>query len=362
MKILAIESSCDETGISILEIKNNQYTVLANFLYSQVQIFKKYGGVIPEVAAREHTERILPLFIQTLKKSKLKPEQIDLVAVTNSPGLVTSLIVGVELAKAFSYVYKKPLIPINHHEAHLVANWFGKLPKGKLINIPLPSLGLLISGGHTSLIKINKLGSYKIIGQTLDDAAGESFDKVAQLLNLGYPGGPIVSQKAKKGNKQAFDFPRPMLKSGDFNFSFSGLKTAVRQTFEKILNSDKKPEHQNDQVILDICASFQEAVSDTLIRKTLKAAAKHKVKSILLAGGVASNTYIQEEFKKNVTELGLPIFIPEHSLCTDNSLMIALCAYLKFKNIKDKKPTLNKAEDALLNTWKKIDVSPIGKL
>ena len=337
MIILAIETSCDETAVAILEIKGQSYQVLANLVSSQVYIHKKYGGVVPEVAARKHLENLLPLLDKALKQANLKQKDIDVIGVVYGPGLITSLIVGLETAKTLSLVWQKPLIPVNHIKAHILANLL-KGDKGKFQEIKFPALCLVVSGGHTSLVLLKDIHNFKTIGQTRDDAIGEAFDKVAKILDLGYPGGPIISQKAENADKEAFALPRPMINSEDFDFSFSGLKTAVKYEWEKVKFKDEK-------AIRNMCASFQRACIDVLITKTILAEKKYKVKSVLLGGGVSANKELREQLEIVIKELGnVEFYQPDLSLTTDNALMVAIAAYFGYKESKGE--------------WKNIKVDP----
>lgn len=384
MLILAIETSCDETAVALLKAENGRFEIISNLVFSQIEIHKKYGGIVPETAARKHIETILPLLGQCLKKSECDKKtikisdqskgikspisfspKIDCIAVTNGPGLITSLLVGVETAKALSYVWQKPLVNVNHLEGHIYANWLtpiDEIPNHKFQNpkIEFPALCLIVSGGHTELVLMKNHGQYKKIGETLDDAAGECFDKVAKLLEIGYPGGPIISQLAKNGNPHAFDLPRPMIKSGNYNFSFSGLKTAVLYKLQgfhpvksprgailpraKLFNRVKfRPQN----FLPDFCASFQQAVIDVLLEKTIKAAKEYKVKSIVLGGGVAANKELRKQFEEKVKKelCGVNLFIPPLEFCTDNAAMIAAAAY--FHILKNN-----------FSDWKKSKVDP----
>jgi N6-L-threonylcarbamoyladenine synthase len=249
-----------------------------------------------------------------LVQAKIKPKQIDKIAVTAGPGLITSLLIGTETAKTLAYVWKKPIVAVNHLRAHLVANWLNNQ------KIKFPAICLIVSGGHTELILIKSEKSFKKIGQTLDDAAGEAFDKVAQLLQIGYPGGPIISKLAKSGNPSAFKFARPMINSQDFNFSFSGLKTSVLYTVLKLKTI-------NHKLKTDLCASFQQAAVDVLVSKTIKAALAHKAKTIMLAGGVAANELLRETCNLKAKSYQLDFLMPDKVLCTDNAAMIAAAGY-----------------------------------
>lgn len=316
MTVLAIETSCDETSAGLIEERSGKLKLLNNIVSSSVMLHAKTGGIIPENAAREQIKFIIPVIKDAL--GELKIEDIDLLAVTYGPGLMGSLLVGVETAKTLSYVFNKPLIPVNHLTGHIYANWINQDK-----DIEFPALGLIVSGGHTDLVVIKRHGNMKWLGGTRDDAAGEAFDKVARLLGLSYPGGPIIEQRAKEGIDNALTLPRPMIDSNDFDFSFSGLKTAVLREVQGLKN---KPNEQN---INDLCASVQKAVVDVLVKKTLNAAKEFKVKSILLGGGVAANQKLRDEIIQS-TEYEMPnthIFIPEKSLCTDNGAMIAAAAF-----------------------------------
>ncbi|MFA6307474.1 MAG: tRNA (adenosine(37)-N6)-threonylcarbamoyltransferase complex transferase subunit TsaD [Patescibacteria group bacterium] len=318
MKILAIESSCDETAIAILEASGHSLKLQKNLVYSQIDIHKKYGGVVPELAARKHVETIIPLVDNVLGKNKLK--NMDYIAVTSGPGLITSLILGMATAKTLAFTNNLPLVAVNHIEGHIYSNWLSNSKLAKNTKKYLPALVLVVSGGHTELVLMKGYGQYKLIGQTLDDAVGEAYDKVAKLLGLGYPGGPIVSRLAEQGDKQAYDFPRPMIDKQNYNFSFSGLKTAVLYTLEKKKNITK-------QDINDLCASFQNAVIEVLLKKTIKAAREHNVKSIMIAGGVAANTELKKALIKESKKIKLPFFYPDLKYTGDNAAMIATAAY-----------------------------------
>ncbi|MFH1207695.1 MAG: tRNA (adenosine(37)-N6)-threonylcarbamoyltransferase complex transferase subunit TsaD [Patescibacteria group bacterium] len=317
MIILGIETSCDETAVSVVEGKGERVKALSHVVASQVKTHLKYGGVVPEVAAREHMIAMIPTLNAALLQSRIKPEKLDAIAVTSGPGLITALRVGTQAAKTLSYAWKKPLLGVNHIEGHILANWFIKK------TIKLPALCLVVSGGHTELILMKKHGDYHLIGNTLDDAAGEAFDKVAKLLNIQYPGGPKIQKLAEQGNPAAFDFPRPMLNSANYNFSFSGLKTSV-------LYFVKKHPEVIRNAKADLCASFQQAIVDVLVGKTIRAAKELKVKTVLLAGGVAANQPLRQTLEKKVRELKrVNFFTPPLSLCTDNASMIAAAGYFR---------------------------------
>lgn len=317
MRILGIETSCDETAASVVEVKAGRFKVLSNVVSSQIEIHRRYGGVVPEVAARQHLENMILVIKAALKGISFS--KIDLVAVNNRPGLITSLIVGVETAKALAFASGKQIVGVDHLNAHLAAVWLNN-PK-----IKFPALGLLVSGGHTQIVYLKDKDSFTVIGETLDDAAGEAFDKVAKILKLGYPGGPIISRLAQKGNSQAFDLPRPMINKKNLSFSFSGLKTAVLYLVKGKKLSAKK--------INDLCASFEQAVVDVLVNKTIRAVKENKVKSVILAGGVAANQKLRRELKEAVSK-ELPktdFLVPSIEHSTDNAAMTAVAGYFVFK-------------------------------
>ncbi len=331
MKILGIETSCDETASAVIQEQKNNITVLSNIISSQINIHKKYGGVVPEVAAREHVLQILPVINETLKKAGLKrqeaPKKIKVIAVSAGPGLITSLRVGIETAKILSYVWKIPAIAINHIEGHIYANFIDDT------DIKFPSVILTVSGGHTMLVLMKGHGRYQTIGETRDDAAGEAFDKAANLLELGYPGGPAIAAEANKFIKRYtktsnfklqtsnIKLPRPMINSPSFDFSFSGLKTALLYKLKKDKNWQKKsPEYAFE---------FQQAIIDVLINKTIKAAQIYKAKTVMLTGGVSANYELRKQITKNLkTKLPkIKFLIPNLKYTTDNAVMVAVAGY-----------------------------------
>jgi N6-L-threonylcarbamoyladenine synthase len=322
MKILAIESSCDESAAAIIEDKGGRLSVLSNVVASQIEIHKKYGGVVPEVAARHHTVNILPVIKETLAKAKTKPSELSAIAVTAGPGLITSLFVGVETAKALAYAWKLPLIPVNHIEGHIYANWLSN-PK-----IKFPAVILTVSGGHNLLVLMKNNLSYKIIGDTRDDAAGEAFDKGAKLLNLGYPGGPVIAAAANRhSHTKSTDiiFPRPMINDNNFDFSFSGLKTSLLYKLQKDKNWPSKTN--------EYAYEYQKAIVDVLVKKTIKAGKFHKAQTILLSGGVSANKFLRDSLAEAVKQ-NLPqtnFFMPELAYTTDNAAMIGAAGCFKFK-------------------------------
>ncbi|HLC99526.1 MAG TPA: tRNA (adenosine(37)-N6)-threonylcarbamoyltransferase complex transferase subunit TsaD [Patescibacteria group bacterium] len=347
MRILGIETSCDETGVAIVEKKGEHLRVVKNLIASQIPLHRKTGGVVPEVAARAHLEKLLPMVRECLGKNNWRTGRgIDAIAVTSGPGLITALLVGVETAKTFALLWKKPIMGINHMTGHIYASLLEKKdsvqPKWQF-----PVLALVVSGGHTELILIKKHLSFQKLGATVDDAAGEAFDKVAKILGLPYPGGPIVSRMAETGNPTSFEFPRPMIQSKDYHFSFSGLKTAVLYA---VTNQKLRIKHKG--VIVDVCASFQQAAVDVLVSKTLRAAKEYKVSTVCLVGGVASNTLLRETLKTRIATLDdAPQFlVPERKYCVDNAAMIAAVGCATFSQQKKSKKQLLKTFD-----WKKVE-------
>lgn len=308
--LLAVETSCDETGVAVAMKENDSVTILANAVASQIDIHAITGGVVPEVAAREHVTVIQPLIKKVLADAKLEPAELDGIAVTIGPGLMPALAVGVQTARTLSYAWKKPIIPVHHIEGHI----YSALLNGQ--EIKFPALALIVSGGHTLLVEVTGHINYKILGTTVDDAAGEAFDKVARLIGLPYPGGPAISELATKGDKHAFDFPRPMTTSGDHNFSFSGLKTSVLYAWKKI------PDDKKEEMKADIAASFQEAVIDTLAQKTDHALQEKPYQQLLLGGGVAANHELQERLASVSSRVNIPLSVAAKNLFGDNAAMI----------------------------------------
>lgn len=310
MKILGIETSCDETAVSIVENNN----ILANIVASQHDIHSKFGGIVPELASRRHVEVIYSLLKEACSEAKIKLNQIDGIAVTKAPGLVGAVLVGLSTAKAISYALKKPLIGVNHLEGHINAIFLSKK------DVPYPHIGLIVSGGHTSLYMVKGFGTYKLLGATRDDAAGEAFDKVARLLDLGYPGGPIIDKLAKKGDSKAFKFTHPKFRNDSgFDFSFSGIKTAVMLEYKKL----KAKGTIEPNIINDLIASFQQTVADILTEKVIKAAKHFNSPNIVISGGVAANSGLRENLKTAAQTNNMQLHIPPMELCTDNAAMIA---------------------------------------
>lgn len=310
--ILGIETSCDETAAAV--VKGGK-RVLSNVVASQVEFHKKFGGVVPEIASRKHIETINLVIQEALEQAQVGYKDLAAVAVTMGPGLIGALLVGAVTAQAIAYAWHLPLIGVQHLVSHLWANFLASREFG------FPFVALLASGGHTCLIHAESADNLKLLGETLDDAAGEAFDKVAKLLELGYPGGPIIDKLAKQGNPHAVNFPRALLGSRDYNFSLSGLKTAV-------VNYVKREKREHLQ-IPDICASFQEALLEVLVVKTVRAAKVKRVRQVALAGGVAANSRLREWLAKASKEAGLKLFLPPLELCTDNAAMVAAAAFPK---------------------------------
>ena len=330
MLVLGVESSCDETAVAIVR---DGKEVLSNVVLSQIDIHTKFGGVVPEIASREHVYNVSMVFEEAFKKANLSPEDIDLIAVTKGPGLIGSLLVGLNAAKTLALIYNKPLIGINHLAGHIYANSIEH-------DMKFPSIALLVSGGNTELIYMKDHFDFEIIGETLDDAVGEAYDKVARVVGIGYPGGPIVDKLAHLG-KDTYNLPRVTLGNDNYNFSFSGLKSAV-------INLNHNAQQRNEEInVNDLCCSFQEAVTDVLVSKSLKACREYNVKQLIVAGGVSANKGLKEKLNKENGDSNLEICIPSIKYCTDNAVMIACAGYYRYlKN--DTLDTLDLNADASL--------------
>ena len=315
--ILAIESSCDETAVAIIRREGQRAELLTSLISSQIEIHRQYGGVVPEVACRNHAQRIRPLVQQALDDAGVSLDDITAFAATRGPGLASSLLVGLAYAKGLAAASAKPFFGINHMEGHLLSPFLEE------VTIP-PHLSLIVSGGHTMLISVQAHGQYQLIGRTIDDASGEAFDKVGRMLKLPYPGGPEIEKHAREGNPKAFAFPRAHLKDAPFNFSFSGLKTAVLYQLQKL----DDPQAQ----LADLCASFQDAVIDALVKKTIKAARQTGHTLIAISGGVACNRTLQEALTLAAQNAGMKVQPTPPALTTDNAGMIALAALLASEN------------------------------
>lgn len=407
MKTLGIETSCDETSVSVINTEGNNIQVLSNVISSQVKLHQKWGGVVPNLAAREHLKNILPVLEEAFSISQTKPEQIDLISVTAGPGLIPALLIGVNAAKVLSYVWRKPLLGIHHVEGHIYANFISdkigvdskfqapnskQITKSKLQNLKnrnfaklgfeelraeaskgkaelwtkFPILCLVVSGGHTQLVLMRKHLDYEIIGQTLDDAVGEAFDKVARILGLGYPGGPAIARLAAQWKSQISNskfqknykpqttnhkliLPRPMINKNNFDFSFSGLKTAVLYMTKKM--KDELQVTDYELLVPALCAEFQQAAIDVLIHKTLKAAEKYHPKTIMLAGGVSANQELRRQMGESIKkELKNTLYImPDTSYSIDNAAMIAAAGYFRWQ-----KMTTGQRKKSLCN-WKTLE-------
>lgn len=315
VKILAIESSCDETAAAVVV---NGREVRSNVISSQIALHTLYGGVVPEIASRKHIEKINQVITQALEDADTTLEEIDAIGVTYGPGLVGALLVGVAEAKAIAYAAKKPLVGVHHIEGHICANYIENKELGP------PFLCLVASGGHTHLVKVADYGKYEIIGRTRDDAAGEAFDKVARAIGLGYPGGPKIEKKAKEGNDKAIVFPKAKVAENPYDFSFSGLKSAVLN----YINGCKMKQQEINEA--DIAASFQKAVIDVLVEHAVHAAKEYRIDKFAIAGGVASNQTLREAMEKACKERGIQFYHPSPIFCTDNAAMIGSAAYYEY--------------------------------
>lgn len=330
MYVLGVETSCDETSVSVtLDGKE----VLSNVVLSQIDIHKAYGGVVPEIASREHIKGITYVFDQAIKDAGIRYEDIDLIAVTEGPGLIGSLLIGVNAAKVVSLNYSIPIIGVHHISGHIYASHIEH-------DMEFPLIALVVSGGHTELILMKEHFSFEKLGETQDDAVGEAYDKVARVLGLPYPGGPVVDKLSRSGIEE-YKFPRPMMDSNDFNFSFSGLKSHV-------INLNHNMQQRNESInVENFCRSFQEAVTDVLVAKTIKAKDQYSVKQILVAGGVAANSGLREKMKNSITDI--PVYFPKMAYCTDNAAMISIAGYYKFLK-------KNKADDLMLNGSSRLNL------
>ena len=323
INILGIETSCDETAAAVVA---DGRVVKSSIVASQVKLHEAYGGVVPEVASRAHIENIYPVVSQAIEQSGVAMKDIDAIAIANQPGLTVALIVGVTAAKTLAFALDKPLIAINHIHAHLQAAMLEEE------QIDLPAVALVVSGGHTSLYDCESALDLKLMGSTIDDAAGEAFDKVASILHLPYPGGPSIEKTAKNGNPKAVNFPRSMLDRDSLDFSFSGLKTAVLYHCQgQDMKAASTVDSMSPQQIADIAASFQAAVIDVLVKKTKRAADKIKAKTVLLGGGVAANSALRKGLTEMCENENLKLLIAPKNLCTDNAVMVASLAYHKYK-------------------------------
>ncbi len=319
IKILAIETSCDETSAAVIE---DGKRILSNIISSQRDTHSLYGGVVPEIASREHLKLLVPVVEKSLALAGVELDDIDALAVTRGPGLVGPLLVGLSYAKALSYAKRIPIIPLNHIKCHIYANFLeDSLTKNQGMELEFPLMALVVSGGHSDIIYLKSHHELEIVGETLDDAAGEAFDKIARALDLGYPGGPEIDKLAREGKPKEVEFPRATLKERSYDFSFSGLKSAVLN----YLNQCKmKNEPINKE---DIALGFQQSVIDQLVTNTLKACKERQVEELLIAGGVSANSALREEFKERAEKKGIRVSFPPPILCTDNAAMVGACGY-----------------------------------
>jgi len=312
--ILGIETSCDETGVALYDTRAG---LLAETLHSQVELHAAYGGVVPELASRDHVRRLIPLTALALERAGRQIEEVDLVAFTQGPGLGGALLVGASVATGIGLALGRPVVGIHHLEGHLLSPLLAE-PRPEF-----PFIALLVSGGHTQLMRVDRVGAYALLGETQDDAAGEAFDKTASLLGLGYPGGPALAKLAEEGDAKRFDFPRPMIASADLDFSFSGLKTAVLTRIRALGTLD-------DSTRADLAASFQQAIVDVLAAKCRRAMEREGLQRLVVAGGVGANTCLRERLVAEMHGLGARVHFPPLRLCTDNGAMIAFAAALKY--------------------------------
>ncbi len=320
MTILAFETSCDETSAAVVR----DGKVLANIVSSQIKLHAEYGGIVPELAAREHLRNLIPVARAALAEARIQPEQLDAVAATQGPGLPAALLVGFKAALAVSFALQKPFIGIHHHEAHLYSPWIsGNPPMADFSNFQ-PNISLIVSGGHTLLVLVESELKHRVLGSTTDDAAGECFDKTGKMMGLPYPAGPEMDRLAEQGNPKAFDFPRPLLNDAGDDFSFSGLKTSVRYFLR-----DNPDLLRNAQSVRDLCASIQAAIVEVLVTKTIRAARRNGVHCVTASGGVTCNRSLRRELARACELEGFVLRLAEKSLCTDNAAMIGILAERK---------------------------------
>jgi len=317
MPLLALETSCDETSAAVV----HQGRVLSNVVSSQIRLHAEYGGVVPELAAREHLRNLLPVTRSALKEAEVQPASLDAVSATQGPGLPSALLVGLKAAQAVAFVLRRPFLGIHHHEAHLFSAWIKGRPAVADFSDFEPNVSLIVSGGHTMLVHVESELKHRLLGSTLDDAAGECFDKVGKLMGLPYPAGPEIDRLSEQGNPAAFDFPRPMLSEANDDFSFSGLKTSVRYYVR-----DHPALLRDEQALRDLCASVQKAIVDVLVGKTVKAARRLHVQCVTASGGVSSNRALRAALERACGQRNLRLRLAERSFCTDNAAMIGIVA------------------------------------
>ncbi|MFB2578317.1 MULTISPECIES: tRNA (adenosine(37)-N6)-threonylcarbamoyltransferase complex transferase subunit TsaD [unclassified Acinetobacter] len=312
MLVLGLETSCDETGLALYDSEKG---LLGQVLYSQIALHAEYGGVVPELASRDHVRKLIPLLEQLLQDCQVTKQDLDAVAYTRGPGLMGALMTGALFGRSLAFALNIPAIGVHHMEGHLLAPLLSETPPA------FPFVALLVSGGHTQLMAAHALGQYELLGESIDDAAGEAFDKVAKMLNLPYPGGPNIAKLAEQGNPDAIAFPRPLMQQA-LNFSFSGLKTAVSAQVNALQGRGRDA---------DIAASFQEAVVDTLVKKSIKALKQTGLKQLVIAGGVSANVRLREKLQKSLSGMGAKVYYAEPALCTDNGAMIAFAGYQRLR-------------------------------
>lgn len=311
MRVLGLETSCDETGVAVYDSERG---LLAHVLYTQIALHAEYGGVVPELASRDHVRKLLPLITEVLQKSGSTREDIDGIAYTSGPGLIGALMVGAAFGRSLAYAWNVPALGVHHMEGHLLAPMLEPVPP------EFPFVALLVSGGHTQLVRVDGIGQYELLGESIDDAAGEAFDKAAKMLDLDYPGGPQIAKLAEQGNAKRFKFPRPMLDRPGLDFSFSGLKTATLT----IVRANAQPNGlPDDATCADIAAGFQSAVVDTLVAKCKRALEQVGMKTLVIAGGVSANKHLRAELDRELAKIDAKVFYARHEFCTDNGAMIA---------------------------------------
>jgi N6-L-threonylcarbamoyladenine synthase len=327
VRVLGIESSCDETGVALVELVGQGVPrLLADALHSQIEMHQAYGGVVPELASRDHIRRVVPLLREVLARAGVGREAIDLVAYTRGPGLAGALLVGAGAACALGLALGRPVLGVHHLEGHLLSPFLSDDPP------EFPFVALLVSGGHTQLMRVDGVGAYELIGETIDDAAGEAFDKTAKMLGLGYPGGPALARLAEQGNDKAFALPRPLMRSDSLDFSFAGLKTAVWTQLLKLPAAGSVPAEALAQLHADLAASTQAAIVDVLVYKALAVLKKTGLQRLVVAGGVGANRRLREQLNQQCRRRAVRVHYPELHLCTDNGAMIALAAALRLQS------------------------------
>ena len=323
MALLAFETSCDETGVAV--VRDGQ--VLSNVVSSQIKLHSEYGGVVPELAAREHLKNLIPTAQAALREAGVKPVQLQAVAATQGPGLPSALLVGLKAAQTIAFVLRRPFLGIHHHEAHLYTPWIEGNPPRVDFSTFEPNVSLIVSGGHTMLVHVQNGWSHRVLGSTVDDAAGECFDKTGKLLGLAYPAGPQIDRLAEGGDPKAYDFPRPMLNEAHDDFSFSGLKTSVRYFIR-----DHPDIMKSERTLRDLCASIQAAIVEVLVRKTIRAARRLRLGCITASGGVSCNRALRRELTEECSRRNLRLRLAEPGLCTDNAAMIGILAEAKLRS------------------------------